>query len=78
MAESTVRTMVARLRAEIAGSTGAVMIVQEHPPAQGTEVDFGEFQAVIAGAVKRLWMFCLRLSHSRRAFHCTPRLASRS
>lgn len=69
LAESTVRGMVARLRAEIAGSTGAVMIVQEHPPAEEAEVDFGEFQAVIAGVVMRLWMFCLRLSHSGRAFH---------
>lgn len=69
VAESTVRGLVARLRAEIAGATGQVMIVQEHPAGEEAEVDFGEFQAVIAGTVMRLWMFCLRLSHSGRAFH---------
>lgn len=69
VAESTVRIVVARLRAEIAGSLGEVMIVQEHPPAEEAEVDFGEFQAVIANETLKLWMFCLRLSHSGKAFH---------
>jgi hypothetical protein len=32
-------------------------------------VDFGEFHAVIAGALAKLWMFVMRLSCSGRAFH---------
>ncbi len=69
VAESTVRSLVARLRTEISGQLAPVMIVQEHPPAQEAQVDFGEFRAVIGGVMLRLWMFCLRLSHSGRAFH---------
>src|SRR5258708_1899234 len=33
------------------------------------EVDFGEFHAVIAGTLLKLWLFVLRLSCSGRAFH---------
>ena len=32
-------------------------------------MDFGEFHAVIAGALAKLWMFVMRLSCSGRAFH---------
>ena len=32
-------------------------------------MDFGEFHAVIAGALIKLWMFVMRLSCSGRAFH---------
>ncbi len=32
-------------------------------------MDFGEFTAVIAGVVMKLFMFCLRLSRSRKAVH---------
>lgn len=49
VAESTVRALVARLREEIAGSVAQVPIVQEHPAGEEAEVDFGEFDAVIAG-----------------------------
>ena len=69
VAESTVRNLVAGLRAEVAGSRAQVMIVQEHPPGEEAEVDFGEFRASIGGVMLRLWMFCMRLSHSGRAFH---------
>lgn len=69
VAESTVRNLVARLRAEVGGARAQVMIVQEHPPGEEAEVDFGEFRASIGGVVLRLWMFCMRLSHSGRAFH---------
>src|SRR5699024_3296352 len=57
VAESTVRALVARLREEIEGSVAKVPIVQEHPAGEEAEVDFGEFQAVIAGVVMTLWMF---------------------
>lgn len=69
VAESSVRNLVAVLRADIGGSVGRVMVPQTHPPAEEAEVDFGEFQAVIAGQVMKLFMFCLRLSHSGKAVH---------
>ena len=67
--ESTVRDLVARLRAELEAGSGRVMVPQTHPPAEEAEVDFGEFSAVIAGMIMKLFMFCMRLSHSGKAFH---------
>ncbi len=69
VAESSVRNLVAQLKVEINGPRAQVMIPQSHPPAEEAEVDFGEFQAVIAGVVMKLFMFCLRLSHSGKAVH---------
>lgn len=69
VAESSVRNLVARLRVEIAGEHCEVMVPQTHLPGEEAEVDFGEFSAVIAGVVTRLYMFCLRLSHSGKAVH---------
>ena len=69
VAESSVRQLVAQLRVEIDGGRAQVMVPQTHPPAEEAEVDFGEFQAVIAGVVMKLFMFCLRLSHSGKAVH---------
>lgn len=69
VAESSVRNLVAALKVEIGGATSTVTIPQTHPPAEEAEVDFGEFQAVIAGVMMKLWMFCLRLSHSGKAVH---------
>jgi transposase len=69
--ESTVRAFVAEVRGELAleqRSVADVVVVQEHPPAAEAEVDFGEFDATIAGVVVRVWLFVLRLSHSGRAF----------
>jgi transposase len=67
--ESTVRNLVARLRTEIGAKRCQVMVPQIHLPASEAEVDFGEFTASIAGQVMKLYMFCLRLSHSGKAFH---------
>jgi transposase len=67
--ESTVRNLVARLRTEIGADHCQVMVPQTHPPAAEAEVDFGEFTASIAGQVMKLYMFCMRLSHSGKAFH---------
>ena len=67
--ESTVRNLVARLRVEISGDRCQVMVPQTHPPAAEAEVDFGEFTASIAGQVMKLFMFCMRLSYSGKAFH---------
>jgi hypothetical protein len=44
-------------------------VPQTHGPAEEAEVDFGEFTAVIAGVVMKVFMFCLRLSHSGKAVH---------
>ena len=67
--ESTVRNLVAWLRTEIGADRCQVMVPQTHPPAAEAEVDFGEFTASIAGEVMKLYMFCMRLSHSGKAFH---------
>ena len=67
LGESTVRSLVARLRTEIGADRCQVMVPQTHPPAAEAEVDFGEFTASIAGQVMKLYMFCMRLSHSGKA-----------
>ena len=68
MGESTVRDFVRGIRVELAAeSLPAVPVVQEHPAGAAGEVDFGEFQAWIAGDRVRLWLFILRLSQSARA-----------
>jgi len=69
VAESSVRNLVAQLKVEVYGGRAQVMVPQTHPPAEEAEVDFGEFRAVIAGEVMKLFMFCLRLSHSGKAVH---------
>lgn len=68
VAESSVRNLVARLRVEVQGPK-EVMVPQTHPPAEEAEVDFGEFWGLIGGAKMKLFMFCLRLSHSGKAVH---------
>ena len=69
VAESTVRQAVRRIRAEIAQPEGEVMVPQVHQPGHEAEVDFGEFWALIAGVMVKLWIFSLRLSASGRACH---------
>ena len=63
------RNLVARLRTEISADHCQVMVPQTHLAAAEAEVDFGEFTASIAGQVMKLYMFCMRLSHSGKAFH---------
>ena len=69
VAEVTVSRYVARRRAELGLDNIEVMVPQAHAPGAEAEVDFGEFHAVIAGALLKLWMFVMRLSCSGRAFH---------
>jgi len=69
VAEVTVSRYVARRRAELGLDRVEVMVPQAHAPGAEAEVDFGEFHAVIAGVLAKLWMFVLRLSCSGRAFH---------
>jgi hypothetical protein len=55
------------LRVEIGADRCQVMVPQSYPPAAEAEVDFGEFTALIAGTIMKLYMFCM--SHSGKAFH---------
>ena len=69
VAESTVRDFVRGVRVELAAERlPAVTVPQEHPDGAEAEVDFGEFQARVAGDQVRLWLFILRLSSSARAW----------
>ena len=69
LAEVTVLRYVARRRQELGLDKAEVMVPQAHAPGAEAEVDFGEFHAVIAGVMLKLWMFVMRLSCSGRAFH---------
>ena len=69
VAEVTVLRYVARRRGKLVLDKTEVMVPQAHAPGAEAEVDFGEFHAVIAGVVLKLWMFVMRLSCSGRAFH---------
>jgi len=69
VAEVTVSRYVARRRAELGLDKVQVMVPQAHLPGAEAEVDFGEFHAVVAGVLIKLWMFVMRLSCSGRAFH---------
>jgi transposase len=69
VAEVTVSRYVARRREELGLDKTEVMVPQAHAPGAEAEVDFGEFHAVIAGTLLKLWLFVMRLSCSGRAFH---------
>jgi transposase len=67
--EVTVSRYVARRRAELGLDWLEVSVPQQHLPGAEAEVDFGEFHALVAGVMLKLWLFVLRLSCSGRAFH---------
>jgi transposase len=69
LAEVTVSRYVARRRVELGLDQREVWIPQAHLAGAEAEVDFGEFYATIAGALIKVWMFVMRLSHSGKAFH---------
>ena len=69
VSESTVRAYVAQVRFELANHAQRVTVPQTHGPGEEAEVDFGRFAAWIEGCFTDVWMFCMRLSHSGRAFH---------
>ena len=69
VSEVTVSRYVARRRAELGLDRVEVAVPQAHLPGAEAEVDFGEFHAMIAGTLVKLWLFVLRLSCSGRAFH---------
>jgi transposase len=69
VSEVTVSRYVARRRTELGLDRAEVSVPQAHPPGAEAEVDFGEFYAMIAGVLLKLWLFVLRLSCSGRSFH---------
>jgi transposase len=69
LSEVTVSRYVARRRDELGPDRAEVAVPQAHVPGAEAEVDFGEFHAVVAGVMVKLWMFVTRLSCSGRAFH---------
>jgi transposase len=69
VSEVTVSRYVARRRAELGLQHVEVAVPQAHLPGAEAEVDFGEFHAMVAGVLVKLWLFVMRLSCSGRAFH---------
>jgi transposase len=69
VSEVTVSRYVARRKAELGLDRVEVAVPQAHLPGAEAEVDFGEFHAMIAGVLTKVWLFVLRLSCSGRAFH---------
>jgi transposase len=69
VSEVTVSRYVAGRKAELGLDRAEVSVPQTHLPGAEAEVDFGEFHAMVAGTLVKLWMFVLRLSCSGRAFH---------
>jgi transposase len=69
VSEVTVSRYVGRRKAELGLDRVDVAVPQAHLPGAEAEVDFGEFHAMIAGVLTKVWLFVLRLSCSGRAFH---------
>jgi transposase len=69
VSEVTVSRYVACRKAELGLDRVDVAVPQAHLPGAEAEVDFGEFHAMIAGVLTKVWLFVLRLSCSGRAFH---------
>lgn len=69
VSEVTVSRYVRRRRVELGIVDREVFVPQVHEPGAEAEVDFGELQVNLAGALVKCWMFVMRLSSSGRAFH---------
>lgn len=69
VSESQCRVVVARLRAELAVPAAKVFVPQRRVPGAEGEVDWGQFQAVIAGQSVVLHLFSMWLAFSTRGFH---------
>lgn len=72
ISESQCRVVVARLRVEIAAEFGTptkVFVPQTRLPGAEGEVDWGQFDAVIAGRTVTLHLFSMWLAFSTQAFH---------
>jgi hypothetical protein len=68
LSEVTVSRYVARRRGDLGLDRAEVSVPQAHLAGAEAEVDFGEFHAMIAGALLKLWLFVLRLSCSGGRF----------
>ena len=69
VSEVSVSRYVGLRRVELGIVDREVFVGQEHPPGAEAEVDFGEFEILLAGVVVKVWMFVMRLSCSGKAFH---------
>ena len=72
ISESQCRTVVARIRAEIAAEVGTpakVFVPQTRLPGAEAEVDWGKFDAQIGGETVTLHLFSMWLAFSTNAFH---------
>ncbi len=72
ISESQCRTVVARVRAQIAAEVGTptqVFVPQTRLPGAEAEVDWGKFDAVIGGETVTLHLFSMWLAFSTNAFH---------
>jgi transposase len=67
-AESTVRRYVGRRRGELGLMGRDVYIEQEHQPGDEAQVDFGEADVIIAGALVTVHILLVRCSYSGRSF----------
>jgi len=66
---STVRVMVARLKADLRIATVDVAIVQTHLAGEEAEVDFGEFWMFLDSELVKVHLFVMRLSCSGKSVH---------
>ncbi len=72
ISESQCRTVVAKIRAEIAAEVGTpvkVFVPQTRLPGAEAEVDWGKFDALIGGETVTLHLFSMWLAFSANAFH---------
>ena len=72
ISESQCRAVVAKIRTEIAAEVGTpakVFVPQTRLPGAEAEVDWGKFDAVIAGETVTLHLFSMWLAFSTNAFH---------
>ena len=72
ISESQCRTVVAKIRVEIAtevGTPAKVFVPQTRLPGAEAEVDWGKFDAVIGGETVTLHLFSMWLAFSTAAFH---------
>lgn len=72
ISESRCRSVVARIRAEVAAEMGTpakVFVSQTRLPGVESEVDWGQFEAVIGGETVTLHLFSMWMAFSTRAFH---------
>ena len=68
VAESTVRDHVRKRRRELGLTVGEVFVPQVHAPGRTAEVDWGEADVELSGALTRVHLFHMRACFSGAAF----------